>query len=142
MALPIDIADAVVAELVQGAFSQDISPARMVLPSFSLKDLAHLHVTVVPKAVESSGSTRSACQHDVQVDIGIQKKLGADLDTEVAALCELVEEIATFLRKRPLSATPYARWLRSTNDPIYVQEHLANERVFTSVLTLTYRALA
>ena len=141
MALAMDIADAVVAELASGSFSQAIAPQRMVLPEFDLASLADLRVTVVPKAVEINGSTRSVSQYDVQVDIGVQKKLGKDLDAEVPALCELVDEIAAFLKQRPLAAAPYAAWVRSANEPIYAADHLAEQRVFTSVLTVTYRAM-
>ena len=142
MSLVMDIADAVAAELGTGTFSQAIAPQRMVLPEFGLEDMAELRVTVVPKAVEVTGSTRAVCQHDVQIDIGIQKKLGKDLDTEVPVLCELVDEIAAFLKRRPLSAAPHAAWVRTANDPIYAPEHLAEQRVFTSVLTVTYRAMS
>jgi len=141
MALAMDIADAVVAELALGSFSQAIAPQRMVLPEFDLASLADLRVTVVPKAVEITGSTRSVSQYDVQVDVGVQKKLGKDLDAEVPALCELVDEIAAFLKRRALAATPYAAWVRSANEPIYAADHLAEQRVFTSVLTVTYRAM-
>jgi len=141
MALAMDIADAVVAELASGSFSQAIAPQRMVLPEFDLASLADLRVTVVPKAVEITGSTRSVSQYDVQVDVGVQKKLGKDLDAEVPALCELVDEIAAFLKQRPLAAAPYAAWVRSANEPIYAADHLAEQRVFTSVLTVTYRAM-
>jgi len=77
----------------------------------------------------------------VQIDIGVQKKLGKDLDAEVPVLCGLVDEIAAFLKRRPLQATPYAVWVRSANEPIYAPEHLAEQRVFTSILTVTYRAM-
>jgi len=98
-------------------------------------------LTVVPKAVEISAASRITSQHDVQIDIGIQKKLGKDLDAEVPVLCELVDEIAAFLKRRPLQATPHAVWVRSANEPIYAPEHLAEQRVFTSILTVTYRAM-
>jgi len=136
MALVIDIADAVVAEL-------NAAPAGTFDPAFTfdLAELAELKVTVVPKAVEISGSTRSVGQFDCQIDIGVQKKLGKDLDTETAGLCGLVDAIAAYLRRRPLAATPHAVWLRSRNDPVYAPEHLADQRAFTSVLTVTYRSV-
>ena len=90
MALVIDIADAVVAELnaaPAGTFDPVFTAVRRVLPEFDLAELAELKVTVVPKAVEITGATRSVGQFDFQVDIGVQKKLGKDLDTETAALC-------------------------------------------------------
>jgi len=144
MSLVIDIADAVAAELNAsdpGTFSQVFAAERKVLPVYELSDLADMKVTVVPKAVEISGSTRSVCQYDISVDIGVQKKLGKDLDTEVAALSTLVDEIADHLRKRQLSAATFAVWVGTINEPVYAPEHLANQRVFTSVLTVTYRAM-
>ena len=141
MALAIDIADAVAAELDGGSFSQEFTPERRVLPDFELADLAGLKVTVVPKGVEIAGASRSLSQHDVQVDVGVQKKLGSDLDAEVAALCGLVEEIAAFLKGRRLTGAGCAAWVRTANEPVYSPEHLAEKRLFTSVLTVTYRAM-
>ena len=144
MALIIDIADAVTAELnaaLTGTFDPTITAVRRVLPEFELADLADLKVSVVPKAVEINGSTRSASQFDMQIDIGVQKKLGKDLDTEVAALCSLMDQIAAYLRRRALAGVPGAAWVRTQNDPVYAPEHLAEQRVFTSVLTVTYRAI-
>ena len=141
MALVIDIADAVVTELAGGAFSQSITPLRRVLPEYELADLKDLRVTVVPASVEIEGASRVLSQHDVRIDIGIQKKLGKALDTEVAQLCGLVEEISEFLKRRPLAATPYAIWVKSANEPIYAADHLAEQRAFTSVLSVIYRAL-
>lgn len=145
MALILDIADAVTAELnaaPAGTFDPAIAAVRRVLPEFDLADLAELKVSVVPKAVEISGSTRSVSQFDCQIDIGVQMKLGKDLDTEVAALCGLMDGIAGYLRRRPLAAAPHAVWVRTQNDPVYAPDHLAEQRTFTSVLTVTYRAVA
>ena len=147
MALVIDIADAVVA-LLNGEdadFSQSFTAQRRVRPSFEPADLADLRVTVVPKAEETSFATRGLAQYDVQVDVGIQKKLpaGADEDVEVATMCGLVEEIAEFLRGKALEGTGWrAVWARpAVNEPVYAADHLAEKRIFTSVLTLTYRAM-
>ena len=144
MSLVIDIADAVAAELNAAppdTFSQAVTAARMVLPEFDLEDLAELKVTVVPKAVEITGAARSGSQYEIAVDVGVQKKLGQDLDTEVAALATLVEEISDYLCRRQLAQTPWAAWTAIRNEPVYAPEHLAGERVFTSVLTVTYRAM-
>ncbi len=40
-----------------------------------------------------------------------------------------------------LAATPHAVWVRTRNDPVYAPEHLAEQRAFTSVLTVTYRSV-
>lgn len=144
MSLVIDIADAVTAELnaaPPGTFTPSFTAVRRVLPEFDLADLADLKVSVVPKRVEITGSTRSASQYEIAVDIGVQKKLGKDLDSEVAALSTLVDQIADYLRRRPLGAAPFASWVSIGNEPVYAPEHLAEQRVFTSVLTVSYRAL-
>ncbi len=145
MARIIDIADAIAAELnaaAAGTFAPAFTAVRRVLPAFDLSELAELKVTVVPKGVEIGGAMRSASQFDFQIDIGVQQKLGKDLDAEVAALCGLVDAIAAYLRRRPLAATPHAAWVRTRNDPVYAPEHLADQRAFTSVLTVTYRSVA
>jgi len=144
MSLVTDIADAVVTELgvaPPGTFSETFTAERCVLPEFDLEDLGELKVTVVPKSVEITSSTRAASQYEIAVDVGVQKKLGKDLDAEVAALGTLVDEIADYLCRRTLSAASFAAWVGITNEPVYAPEHLAEQRVFTSVLTVTYRAM-
>jgi hypothetical protein len=143
--LVLDIATAVAAELnaaPEGTFGAPVQAVCSVLPVYDLTQMADLKVTVVPKGVQISGATRAASQFDVQVDVGIQKKLGSDLETEVATLLDLVDEVAQYLRKRPLAGVPHASWISTANEPVYAPEHLADKRLFTSVLTLTYRAIA
>ena len=141
MSLTIAVADAVVTELATGTFSLPIDPVRRVLPDYELADLKELRVTVVPGSVEIEGASRALSQHDLLIDIGIQKKLGTDIDTEVAELCGLVEEIGDYLKRRSLQSVPDAVWVKSMNDPIYASDHLAEQRTFTSVLSVTYRVL-
>lgn len=149
MSLVTDIADAVAAEInaapgSPATFSQTFTAVRKIVPAYELSEMIDLKVTVVPKAVEISGSTRSASQYDITVDIGIQKKLppGSEAsDEQVETLGTLVDQIAEYLRRRPLGAAPFASWVNITNDPVYAPEHLLEKRVFTSVLTLTYRAM-
>ena len=143
MALVTDIADAVAAELnaaPAGTFVPAFTAVRRVLPAFELSDLDELRVSVVPKATESAGSSRAACLVDCRIDIGVQRKLGGDLDAGVAALCGLVEQIDSYLRRRPLAGAPHAAWVRAQNDPVYAPDHLAQQRTFTGVLTVTYRS--
>jgi hypothetical protein len=141
MGLAIDIADAVAAELNSapaGTFPPAFTAVRRVLPAFDLADLADLKVSVVPKRIEITGS---ASQYEIAVNIGVQKKLGKDLDSEVQALGTLVDRIADYLRRRPLGQAPFAAWAGIAIDPVYAPEHLAEQRVFTSVLTVSYRAV-
>lgn len=144
MSWVIDIADAVTAELnaaLPGTFDPPINAVRRVLPKFELADLAQLKVSVLPKSVRITGSTRAASQYEIAVDIGVQKKLGKNLDAEVAVLATLMDQIADYVRRRPLAAAPFAAWVSIDHQPVYAPEHLAEQRVFTSVLTVTYRAM-
>ena len=141
MSTIIDIADAVAAELASGEFSESFTPERRVLADYELADLKDLRVTAVPRGVEITGSSRSLCQHDVQIDIGVQKKISADTDTQVAELLGVVDEIAEFLQRRRLAAVPSAAWVKTANEPVYAPDHLAEKRLFTSVLPVTYRLL-
>ena len=144
MSLVIDIADAVAAELnsaPSGTFEQAFTAVRRFLPEFELPDLAELKVSVVPRGLEITGATRSASQYEISIDIGVQKKLGRDVDGEVAGLLVLVEQMADYLRRRTLAGAPRAVWAGIANDPVWAAEHLSEQRVFTSVLTVTYRAI-
>ena len=144
MSLAIDRADAVTAELnaaEAGSVNVAFTARRAVLPVFELAELSDLHVTVVPQAIEMTPATRTLVQQDVQIDIGVQKKLGKDLDGEIEPLMKLVEQIADHLRWNPLQNAMDAAWVRAANEPIYSPDHLAEQRLFTSVLTVTYRVL-
>jgi len=141
MAVVTDIADAVVQELNGHTFSQALTAVRHYRPIFDLAQMQDLHVTVVPKGLAIERLDRSRNQHDVQVDIAVQKKCQAADNAELDPLMALVEEIADFFRLRRLTAWPEAVWIRTENVPIYAPEHLDELRQFTSVLTLTFRVV-
>jgi len=143
MSRVIDTADAIVAELVIGLaadeFSMEFTPTRRVLPKFELSELDTLQVTVVPAAVEVLAASRAASQYDIRVDIGIQKRVSRGaLEADVLGLCDLVDEIADFLKMRGLSEAPTAHWRTTQNEPIYSAERLLDDRTFISVLALIY----
>lgn len=142
MSLATDLADAIVAELngaPEGTFAPGFEAVRRVLPEFEIKDLAQTRVSVVPRSVRITPASRVDSYRDVSVDIGIQRKLGAELNAEVAALGVLADRIGGYLEHRTLAHMPEALWSSLTHDPLYAPVHLSDERVFTSVLTLTYR---
>ena len=132
----IALADAVTVAINTGSFSVPVAAQRLLLPEFELADLAQLKVTVVPKSVDITALTRQTMVYEVSIDVGVQKKLSGEVDTELPGLLTLVEEINVFLRKRPISG---AVWTKSSIDPIYAREHLSQSRVFTSVITITYK---
>jgi hypothetical protein len=131
-----DIADAVVAEMNGHAFAQSFAAVRGYVPIYSLEQMASLHVTVVPKTTTLQPHSRASVQMDVSVDIAVQQRVADDAAADV--LMALVEEIADFFRQRRLASVA-AVWVSAENNPIYSPEHLAEKRVFTSVLTLTWR---
>ncbi len=51
------VADAVVASLNAGTFSQQFTAERKYVPAFELAEMQTLHVTVVPKSVSIRGNT-------------------------------------------------------------------------------------
>jgi len=139
MALIADIADAVVTELNAGSFSVPFTAERLYRPDFELADMKDLHVSVVPHGLEMSTAGRALSQHDVQIDLAVQKKLDAADNAEIDALMGLVEELAEFLRTKRQFGD--AVWVRTENSPVYSQEHLGELRQFTSVLTATLRVV-
>lgn len=139
MGLLADIADAVVALLNEGDFSMEFTAERNYSPLFSLSELADIQVVVVPKGLQISPVSRGQIQKTVQVDIGVMKKL-TDSD-EMDDLLALVEEIVDYMTRLNLD-TPAATWSETANEPVYAQEHLAQFRQFTSVITLTYQVSA
>ena len=142
MGLVLDIADAVAAEINTGGILPGVTAERRVLPAFELEQLTELKVTVVPRGVQITGSTRSTSQYDVTVDIGVQQKLGpGDEEAQVGELADLVDQIADYLRQRPLADAPNVSWVSTANDPVYAPQHLMEKRVFTSVLSVTYRTI-
>ena len=140
MSVLVQIADAVKDELNGQAFSLPFEAERMYRPLFELPEMKELHVTVVPAGIEMQASGRSLVQHDYAIDVAVQKKFTKDGPTELDPLMGLVEEIIDFFRmRRP--AGQDAVCVRAANEPVYSQDHMEQFRQFTSVITLTFRAL-
>ena len=138
MAVILNIADAVVAQLNAGSLSQPITAERHYQPKFELPDMTALHVTVVPRGITTKSLDRSRDAFDYQIDVAIQRK--AEVTNAVLdVLMNLVEEIADHFRTQPLMSFPQARCVEVKNAPVFSQEHLEEFRQFTSVLTLTFR---
>ena len=144
MSLITTIADAIVTELngaAPGTFAQAFTAARHYRPQFDLAELKTMRVSVVPKAIGITGLMRNANQHDVSIDVAVQKKVSPTDPAELDGLMLLTEQIADFFRLRRLSALPEALWTKTDNVPVCSPEHLEQKQVFTSVLTLTFRVV-
>ena len=141
MSTLIAIADAVVKSLNTASFSHALTAERHYQPVFDLPEMADLHVSVVPKGVEVLASSRNQNQHDYAIDVGVQQKVGDD--TEADALMSLAEEIADHFRLSRVQVTGIGSIpvLKVATEPVFAPEHLTEKRLFTSIITLTFRVL-
>lgn len=137
MSTIIDIADAVVAHLNAGSFSQPVSAQRIYQPAFTLEELTDLRVSVVPRSTSITTASRDSSTFECSVDVGIQKKIGEE--NEIDGLLDLVEELAGHLRLKRLPGAPDAAWVGIAHEPVVSTEALNEHRAFTSVLAVTYR---
>ncbi len=138
MSIVTQIAHAVVFELAHHEFSQLFQPNMLVLPSFESAELEILRVSVVPRTLGIERATRASSKYAVGVDIGIQKRIVGTPEETVSEMGALVDEIADFLKETELQKFPEAQFHSLICDPLYVPEHLAQKRVFTSILSVNY----
>lgn len=134
----IALADAVVAHLNAGAFSQPVSAQRKYVPAVELPNMTALHVTVVPKGLSIGPLDRGRDAYDYELDVAVQQKTDGS-SASVDGLMTLVEEIADSFRTPQLATYPTAWCLELKNVPVYSPEHLEELHQFTSVLALKFR---
>ncbi len=142
----IAIADAVTAALNAATLSQSFVATRHYVPVHQLDDLADLKVTVVPASLVSTILDRGGnALNSYVIDVGVQKTIGQGsmTPTQVNAACDplmvLAEEISGQFQGKPLAGFPQARCIEAKNAPIFVPAMVDELRVFTSVLSLTFR---
>jgi hypothetical protein len=75
----------------------------------------------------------------IQKRIEAGAKTAAEIQALVDPLMDLVEEIGDLFRGKGLPLRPDATCVEGKNEPIYLPPHLDEHRVFTSVLSLTFR---
>jgi hypothetical protein len=141
MSVAANVADSIVSELNAATLSIWLKAERHYVPSFELKDMDELRVSVVPKGAVITKCDRNRNYHDVLVDVAVQKKFSSGSLEEIDPLLQLVEEISDFFRLRRLVSFPAAHWIRTEHSPLYSQEHWDELRQFTSVLTFTFRLI-
>jgi hypothetical protein len=138
MAILIDIADSVVAQLNGATLSQPVVAARYYQPRFGVEEMDALHVSVVPRSITNKTLDRTHDLFDYKIDMAIQKRCDGSL-TSIDVLMDLVEEICDLFRSQRLLSFPGARCVEVQNDPVYAPEHLEELRQFTSLITLTFK---
>ncbi len=137
----IDLADALATSLTEASFSLGFTANRAYRATFDLRELVDLKVSVVPKGVEITPMDRVQNRRDILIDVGVQKKLTGVTQADMDPLMDLVEEIEAHVQSTRLFNGSTAVWIATENTPIYSQEHLSDSRLFTSVLTFTFRTV-
>jgi len=137
MAKLMDIADAVVEVLNGSGLTPEFTAERTLLPLYDLKSLKQLKVSVVPKGRKITQGTRIHSIDEIQIDIGVQKKISDD--SELDGLLKLVEDICALFKAERLEGYPNTICIKKENEPIYDPGHLRQFRQFTSVVTLTFK---
>jgi len=96
-------------------------------------------VSVVPRTTTVAVASRDSAVFECVVDVGVQKRLADEAEAEIEGLLDLVERIADRLRGQRLADMPEAAWAGIAHEPVVSSEALEQHRVFTSVLSVTYR---
>ena len=141
MAVLSTLADAVLGVLNDGDFCMEFTATRKYQPTSTLKDMADLHVTVVPGDQTCVPQSRSKDLWTYTVEVGIQQRCDPDDNDIVDDLLSLVEELIDQFRGIRISdidGINGAAWTKSENSPTFSREHMQEKRQFTSVIVLTF----
>lgn len=130
-----DLADAIVTEINSGSFSLSFTAVKRFLPLYKLEELQVLRVTVLVGNVARERATRSSTAETVTITVGIQQRVD-NPDADGATLLQLATEINDYLQDKDFGN---AIFLESGFRVVYDPASIDTTRVFTSVLTLTYR---
>ena len=110
------------------------------LPGVELdKLMAVPRVSVVPKSVQPQHMTRAGRADNITIDIGVQAKITGSPETDVPKLCRVVRTVLDYMWSRVLTHAAEAQFMDAGIDPVYAPEHLQQLRVFTSVVSVTYK---
>lgn len=133
-----DIAKAIVDDCNAATWTQAVQFVSEYIPREDLESIADLTVTVVYAQQRAVPDSRGAWRHEYDVDIGVQKKLATDKNTEADAYSDFLDSIADYWKTRTPGSTGArmigVEWLNP-----YVPDHLTQKRLFTGVIRLTFR---
>jgi len=139
------IAKAVVTALNGATLSETFTAVRSYAPYTDIKDLTDLTVKVFSGDWVPTPIARKMTDNEFLVDIGIQQKLTAGLNTdaEICAFCDplvyLVQQIVDLFQMEPLQGYSTAACMVTQPAPVYDPEEIRTQRVFTSVIRITFR---
>jgi len=137
MSILVDVAEAVVAHLNEPPLG--FTAQRTYLPAFKLEELEELHVTVAPISQTISQATRDSQYFDCVVHVAVQQKVAPQVLAQMDVLVALVETVIDRLRGQRLPALPDAVPAAISHEVAFSDEHLDKFRVFSSLVSATYR---
>lgn len=145
MSRHLDVNDAVVAAMNDHAFSLQVAAVCKVLPLGRREDFDELVVSVMPSAFSIATASRQQKQARYSVDVAVQKAVDPDDLVAFDSLFALLEEITDLFIAKRLAALPLAFCVGVETVPGaeagFAVEHLAELRVFTGVLRLTFSVI-
>ncbi|MDD3587320.1 MAG: hypothetical protein PHQ75_09060 [Thermoguttaceae bacterium] len=142
MSIATDLADAVLQEInAKENWPIPFTASRIAVPRKEIKELNEISISVIPSSVQYQREARDYMRFTITIDIGIQKHLDGNETDAVCELGTLVDEIAKYMTGRKLTKIPSAKNIGTSNDPLYIQEHILQKRVFTSVISLKYQKI-
>ena len=131
-------ATAVTEKLNSVTWSVEFTAVRTFQVNHQRVDLEAIKVSVVPRSARREIEGRSAVKHIVQVDVGVQQAVDPGALADCDALLDLLMEIADAFHKDTLDCGGVrAVCTEVEHDPLFLSEHLDQQRVFTGVITLS-----
>ena len=129
---------AVTDKLNAETWSVDFTAVRTFWVNHERADLEEIKVSVVPKSSARQIEGRSSVEHVVQVDVGIQQAIDPGSLEDCDAMLDLLLEIAdAFHMDMLICGGVRAVCTEVEHDPLFLSEHLDQQRVFTGVVTLS-----
>jgi len=142
----IKMADAVVSELNEGAFTQEFTAERVYMEIKELADIETAVVLVAPMGrVETVPAAHIYDKNKYRIDITVLKKLASDVVADVDALIKLTDEIYRHFRLliheglNHIGENFYCEGVE--NDPLFDQEALKADQTYKGVVSLIFGAV-
>lgn len=134
------LADQVVLAINAAPPAPGVLAVRRMSPVIDLATMGEgVHLTVIPRSLTPTPGTRGGAMYDMAIDVGVQRRVDPDNLAACDAMLTIVQAIIVRLYAGNLPGLAGLRPISIENDPAFAADHLANFRVFTSVLTVTYR---
>ena len=122
-----------------GAFTPALNATREWQPFYDLPAATTAKIAVFPSADDSSAKIdRHRWQHDLTIDVSVQRKIAADTSPEKDALVLLADQICEYIKaNRPNRPE---KLMTATVNPLLQNELLRQNKLFTAVARFTFQS--